>query len=93
MYTTLHVDNVTFTAAAGTDRSRGLVGWVSCEIGGALRLDGIAVRRTRDDRIVLSFPEHTDRRGERHPYMRPIDHASRLAIEEQVLSQLPGGLS
>jgi len=88
MHSGLSVRHVRFVAACAGDRAAGLLGWVSCSLG-AVRLDGIAVRRTRKGRSTLSFPRG---RGHRHP-VRPIDDEARKAIEREVFAaiKLPGG--
>ena len=78
-----------FTRASAADDARGLLGFLRCRYGLVL-LDGIAVRRTADGRIVLSFPEKRDRGGRAYPIVRPADRAARSAIERQVLQGLPG---
>ncbi len=77
------VGQVQFTRAAPVDRAAGLLGWISCSIG-VVRVDGLAVRRTRDGRLTLSFPRG---RGKRQP-VRPVDDRARREIERQVLDAL-----
>ena len=69
------------------DLRAGLLGYVSVFVGN-LVIDSITVRRTADGRIVLSFPERTDRFGRRHAIVRPEDDAARQAIEREILGQL-----
>jgi len=92
------ISDVAFIAASAGDRASGLIGWISCTVGLALRLDGITVRRTADGRVVLSFPARTDRHGHSHPYVRPVDDDSRRDLERRILGELgfaadggPGG--
>jgi DNA-binding cell septation regulator SpoVG len=74
---------------AGKGRSRaGLIGFASFLLDGCVRVDGVAVRRTAGGVPALSFPARRDRQGRDHPYIRPIDDETRLAIELQVLEQL-----
>lgn len=68
--------------------ARGLLGFVSFLIDGWLRVDGVAVRRKLDGELTLSWPARTDREGKRHPYMRPIDDASRRAVEDAVFAEI-----
>ena len=70
------------------DRDAGLLGWVSCTVGATLRLDGLALRRTREGRLALSFPCRRDRQGRKHPLVRPLDDAARVSIERQILAAL-----
>jgi|GEM_PF-6664003 len=77
------VSSVRFTRAGPSHRATGLLGWVSCSLG-AVHLDGIAVRRTRDGHRVLSFPRG---RGGRFP-VRPIDDGARLTIEREIFAAI-----
>jgi hypothetical protein len=65
----------------------GLLGYLSVNYG-QLILDGIVLRRTAAGRFALSFPVRTDRAGQRHSYIRPVDDAARQAIERELLGQL-----
>ena len=82
------VTDARFTRSHHEDQVRGLLGWTSFVIGGAILVDGVAVRRTRDGALSLSFPEPTDARGKRHVPIRPLDQDARRMIEQQVLRQL-----
>jgi len=73
---------------ARANTSGGLLGFVAVTVGGTWRIDGIAVRHSADGRIVLSFPERRDSSGRRHPIVRPVDAASRAAIEGAILQAL-----
>ena len=90
----LKISDVTFSSGSFEDLRRGLLGFISCTVNGSIRLDGITLRRTRNRRLALSFPAHRDAHGRDHPFIRPLDSASREAIEEQVLLALrvSGGL-
>ncbi len=81
------VTAVRFSAASRRDVRSGLLGFASFEFAG-FRFDGVAVRRTRDGRLVLSFPERTDKYGKRHETARPVDAASRKSIESAVFVAL-----
>jgi hypothetical protein len=65
-----------------------LLGWVTFELDGTLRLDGIALRRTLAGDVRLSDPQRVDRQGREHPYIRPVDDAARREVERQVLQAL-----
>jgi DNA-binding cell septation regulator SpoVG len=82
------ITGVTFIAASPAEVETGLLGWMSFDVNDLLRLDGVALRKTADDRIVLSFPCRRDRRGKRHALVRPIDDRAREEIERAVLSTL-----
>jgi hypothetical protein len=82
------VTHVAFTPAGADDRSRGLLGWVECSLGGLLRLDGIAVRRTLEGRITLAYPARKSSGGARHHYFRPLDDRARRELEVAILGEL-----
>ena len=88
----MRATDVRFKAAESHQIRDGLLGWASFVLGETVRLDGVAVRRTRDGRLVLSFPSRRDRRGREHYLVAPIDNAARLDIERQVLAALPGSI-
>ena len=77
--------NVRFVPGASPDRAQGLLGYLRFEIGG-LVVDGVTLRRTREGELRLSFPERRDRRGGRHPVVRPVDARVRQEIEWAVVS-------
>lgn len=81
------VSSVHFLPAGRFERERGLLGWASIEIGD-LHIDAIAVRRTFDGRITLSYPERTDRHGRRHPTARPRDSAAGVSLDRQVIEAI-----
>lgn len=82
------ITGITFTPAAEFHRERGLLGFIRCVVDGALVLDSIALRRTLDHRLTLSFPEREDGVGRRHPIVRPIDDGARLQIEAAIIGSL-----
>jgi DNA-binding cell septation regulator SpoVG len=69
------------------DEVTGLVGFVNVELG-ALRVNGIAVRRTRDGRIALSFPTRRDRHGREHAVVLPVDRDDQREIERALIAEL-----
>lgn len=85
---TLDISQLTFVAAAESDRSNGLLGYLSFVLGGTLRIDGVTVRRSAVGHIALSFPERTDRHGRRHAIVHPIDRDAQLRIERTILEML-----
>jgi hypothetical protein len=84
----MKVSAVRFTPADKGLRDTGLLGWASILLDGALRAEGIAVRRTRAGTLTLSFPVKDDGYGRRWQYLRPVNEETRQAIEYQVLEQL-----
>lgn len=79
----LIVTRVRLHAARETDVSTGLVGFVEFILNGAVRITGVALRRTRTGRYALSFPAPRQR-----PIFAPIDDESRKSIERQVFAAL-----
>jgi DNA-binding cell septation regulator SpoVG len=84
------VTDVRITAALRHDQDRGLLAFVSCTVAGALRIDGLTVRRTRSGDTRLSFPSRRDGRGLNHPYFEPLDAATERALEDAILAALLG---
>jgi hypothetical protein len=80
------ISEIRFRPAPEADLVAGLLGWVSLELRG-LRIDGVQVRRTRSGSIAMYWPERVtcDRR---FPIVQPIDRATRIAIEREVIDEL-----
>jgi len=79
---------VSFIATPYCESENGLVGFTSFILNGSFHIDGIAVRRTRDNRLTLSFPFSRDRSGRQHHYLRPLNDEIRREVEDQVLHAL-----
>lgn len=79
---------VGYRAAAATQADPGLLGLASLVMSGALLVEGVAVRRTREGRLYLAFPSRVLRNGDRRHVVRPVDAEARRLIEEQVFAQL-----
>lgn len=84
----LLVDRVSFESASAHDVATGLLGWVRFRLDGRVEVAGVTLRRTLEGRETLSFPTRRDRNGRLHPVVRPLDDATRLSIERQVLAAL-----
>lgn len=82
------ISDVEFHAASPSDRRAGMLGWIGFTLDDAIRVDGVALRRTLDDRLVLGFPARRDRSGRQHAYVRPVDDRSRCEVERQVFAAL-----
>ena len=82
------VSRVGFVPAGEGDVLNGHLGYVSFLLAGRVRVDGVTLRRTADGRLTLTFPARRDRHGGEHPYVRPIDDATRVAIERAVFEAL-----
>ena len=84
----LTITDLRFMAASHIEVKGGLLGWVSCTLNGTLCLDGLALRRTLDGRLVLSFPARRDASGRQHAIVRPLDDRARKAVESQIFAAL-----
>lgn len=84
----LRVTDVRLAPAPARERAAGLLGFVSCTING-LRVDGLALRRTRHSGHRITLPR---RRG--HPVVRPVARGGTDALERAILDALRemGGL-
>ena len=66
----------------------GAVAHLGITINGGLRIDeGLYLRRTADGRLTMSFPARI-RGSLKRFFVRPLDDATRLEIEEQVIAEL-----
>ncbi len=74
--------------ATSAERSTGLLGFLEFDLAGLVRIDGVALRRTRDNRVVLAFPKRRDRQGVQHELVRPVDDATRNAITRAVIAAI-----
>ena len=81
------VRDIRFAEASFRLKGRGVWGWVSCDYG-ALRLDGLTIRRANEGGYSIGFPRHIDSNGVAHSYFRPLDQPARDAIEAQVIGEL-----
>lgn len=82
---------IRFVPSDPVNRARGLLGFVSLLLDDAVRIDGIAVRRTMAGKLALSFPMRRSRTGHEHYVARPVTDAAREAIEAQVFAALDLG--
>ena len=69
----------------GTD---GLVAWASCVIAGTIKLDNIAIRRSRDGSLFLTYPAKRTTSGDRYHYHNPISVEAARALQNAVLARL-----
>jgi len=65
----------------------GLLCWARGRLGGVL-VDGLAVRRTRRGRLVVTWPTRRDAGGRVHRLVWPLDCAVREAVRAQVLAEV-----
>ena len=82
------VSLLSFCSGSPRDQETGLLGWVTLEVDRLFILNGVALRRTRDGCLALSFPERRDSAGRRHPLIRPLNDRARRDIERQVIDAI-----
>ncbi|MBI3843544.1 MAG: septation protein SpoVG family protein [Planctomycetes bacterium] len=85
------VSGVQFHSADAEQAATGLLGFVSATLNGKLRIDGLALRRSLEGKVILSWPAKRDAAGQQHHFVRPLDSAARQEIERQILGALPIG--
>jgi hypothetical protein len=83
----LPLRDIQFTPGSPAERTTGLLGWVRLRYGDLL-LDGLALRRTRDGRLVLSFPRPSRRVGLARQLVGPAGPDVREQIESEVIAEL-----
>ena len=89
----LKVTNVQFVAASSRDAECDIVGWVSCTLNGAVRVDGITVRRMLSGDITVSYPTRKDGWGQKHAILKPLNDQVRRELQCQILAAIGlGGL-
>jgi DNA-binding cell septation regulator SpoVG len=87
MSMSLRVTNVRYVVAPEDDAT-GLLGHISFTLNGALQIDGLTMRQTNDGRLTISFPSRTDRLGQRHFILRPLNDEHRRDIERQIMDAI-----
>lgn len=85
------VTETRFTASTPADRETGLFGYVVVTLNGHLQIDGIALRRTLDGRMTISWPDRRTASGRPGVSVRPLDRETQEDLERQVLSALGFG--
>lgn len=65
-----------------------LIGWASCVVNQALRLNNISIRKNQTGEIVLSFPFRKSSGDTEYYYFNPISHEASDEIRKAVLQKL-----
>lgn len=86
--TQIRISDVHFIGASPEEVKAGLKGWVRCQVNHSIVLDNLALRSTRDGRLILAFPGRRDSTGTLHYHFRPKDDATRRQIETQIFQAL-----
>jgi DNA-binding cell septation regulator SpoVG len=76
-----------FRSARPLDAAAGLLGYARVQVGD-LVIDGIAIRRARDGRNVVSLPARRDRAGVEHSVVAPVSSDIGRDLESQILVAL-----
>lgn len=84
----LVITEVEITRTPDAQQRAGLLGFLRLRIGDGLGIDGVTLRRTADGRMTLSWPARRDRQGRDHTIVRPLDEATRIHLERQVMDAL-----
>ena len=82
------VSDVRLVDASPRQIRSGLLGFLSCTVGGQVRLDGMALRRSRSGRLYVAFPARRDARGRDHVHIRPLNASAHRDIEAQLFHAL-----
>jgi len=76
--------NIRFVES-GTD---GLIAWASCIVCGTIKLDNIAIRRSRDGNMFLTYPAKLTPGGKKHHYFNPISSEAADVVRYALLRQV-----
>jgi len=63
----------------------GLIAWASCVVSGAIKLDNIAIRRSRDGSLFLTYPAKLTPGGKKYHYFNPISREAADAVRDALL--------
>ena len=81
------ISDVSLVPASPALARGGLLAFASCTVGGLLRVDGLALRRTREGRVVVTYPARRSGDGLQHPFVLPLSCRVRRAIEERLVGE------
>jgi DNA-binding cell septation regulator SpoVG len=77
----------TWVRGSEEDVRTGLLGWIGVDFGN-LFVDGIALRKSAEGKLILAFPKRKAGNGQLHAVVRPVTNEARIAIEREILAQL-----
>lgn len=83
----LVVTKIAFTPAPAELRMSGLLGFIRLDLNRAMVVDGLAVRRSRQGTLVLTWPERRGTGG-RHRLVRPLHAHDRESLDRAILDEL-----
>ncbi len=82
----MSISDIQITAASPADRNMGLLAFASC-VYGEVEIDGIAIRKTVDGRIIVTFPARPWNGCRRKYFITPRSVPVRRQFEEAILSE------
>ena len=71
--------------SCGTD---GLKAWASCVMNGAVKLNNIAIRQSRDGSIFLTYPAKRTSGGSTHHFFHPITREAAGIVECAIMAHI-----
>ena len=83
---TIRLSDVRFVHGSQRDVERGLLAYARVALG-PYKIDGIAVRRTLEGTLAISYPKRTAEDGTAHTYFLPTDPEVRAALEGEILAR------
>ena len=66
----------------------GLIGWASCVVNGSLFLNNIAIRKSREGKVILTFPAMRSKGDSKYFFFNPISHEAARVLEEAIIDKL-----
>lgn len=82
------ISDLVVSAATAADQLTGLMAWLRFRLDDRILIDGVALRRSRDQRLLLSWPGRRDKHGRLHHSVRPFDDDARIALEAAIFDEL-----
>ncbi len=75
------ITDLKFTVADAAHRASGILGWIRVTLAGAVIVDGIALRRSLDGSLAITWPKQPNGR----PVASPASSEARKKIENAIL--------
>lgn len=69
-------------------RKDGVIGYASCIINGAVKLDNIKIRVSEHGKTVLSYPSKLSRSQTQYYYFIPVSHEAGRILEKAIIDRL-----
>ena len=85
MDSVLHVRSIRITPSSAADQREGLLAYARAAFA-AFAVDGITIRRTLGNRLVVSYPSRESRSGSQFPHFLPTDPEVRAALNRRILA-------